>query len=188
MSRLRQITLLAVVLAAVAVPAVMPARAAALAPLAGGQGAPWLQPADGIFTCSWIDAHPAAAIHWRVSCDAAGPPEPNDTTTASSSQSGVMPLATGCQWIPDEYHYVSIGVYAWTAYEYANEWSWNAYTNPPGGILWYHWYLQKTDGTNYANDATTSSSGSIYPPANTYRWGAQNTNGNPTQWWVCYQG
>jgi hypothetical protein len=150
-------------------------------------GALWPTPSGGVFTCDWIAAHPAAAIHWRVSCDPAGPPEPVGST--SNVGGGVTPFATGCQTIPSPSTYAGVGVYAWTTYEYATTWNWSVYTNPDQSLVGYHWYLQHTVWSNEANgQSSTKYQSDINFPGNAYRWGAYNDNflNYAQQYVVCY--
>lgn len=164
------------------------ATAAIPAAAANVSGAPWLQPADGVFTCDWIAAHPAAASHWLVSCgDVSANAASTTDPTSASINGGVTPFTTGCQWIPSSTTYIGMGVYAWTSYVTAGNWDWTGSTNPAGGPYLYHWYLQKADGSNYAQHAdTTVGSGSIGAPSASYRWGAQNEWNPAVHWQVCY--
>jgi hypothetical protein len=150
-------------------------------------GAPWLQPASGVFTCEWIAAHPAAAAHWLVGC--------GDTpVVASAIATPMTPLAPGgfstqatlCQWIPSATTYVGNGVFTWTTYEYATSWKWTGSTLPSGGTYYYHWYLQTSGNVTYAHDQTTFGSGSVGGPGQPYRWGAQNQWVDAVHWQVCY--
>jgi hypothetical protein len=147
--------------------------------------APWLAPDNQVFTCDWIAQHPAAAAHWLVSCDPAGPP-PSAVAVASAAPSGgVGILANSCQWSPGGNQYASTNVFAWTTYEYATNWDWFVHTNPANQPLAFHWYLQKTGGVGYLN-GTESPPSSITVPGQPYRWGAMNEGYYPTAWDVCY--
>jgi hypothetical protein len=80
---------------------------------------------------------------------------------------------------------VSPGVFAWSTYEYSNEWAFYANYGPP---VYYTFYIQKTDGTNVLSGPITDNTTHSFRlgSANIYRWGAQN-HSYPTQsWWVCY--
>lgn len=176
-----------VVVVIIGIMSAVAASAAAAAPAASA-GASWPQPADGVFTCNWIATHPAAAAHWNVGCTGLPSSSPDTSVTGAAPEGSVRPFANGCQWIPSATTYIGSNVYTWTTYEYANSWSWNLYTTD-GYWAYYHWYLQKTDGTNYLNTNTSSMSGSVGVPANNYRWGAQNTSlSSYEQFLVCYQG
>lgn len=142
----------------------------------------WPFPSTGVFTCGWIAANPAAAAHWRVSCDPAGPPA-SASGNAVQSAAGVMPFANGCQWLPSFNGYIGPGVFTWSAYEYSNYWSWSL-----DDTLSYTWYVQKTDGTNYTHGTDPGGITSVGVPANVYRWGAQNTSSSSEQFYVCYSG
>lgn len=140
-----------------------------------------LKPPQGIFTCSWIAAHPAAAAAWNVSCSPVAPSGSPTVTSSTGSSIQPIPLANGCQTIPGVGQYVGKGVYAWTTYEYANEWGWTPHYS---GVL-FTWYLQKTGNVTYAWN-TGDSAGNINVPATNYRWGAQNNDPQPNNWNVCY--
>lgn len=153
--------------------------------------APWVTPPLNVFTCDWIAAHPTAADHWMVSCSDVPPPSVGDasvmsagssiaSTRALASRLTFRPLANGCQNLPYTGGKVSTNVYAWSTYEYATAWQFGW---PAGSAL--HWYLQKTDGTNYLNGDETSTT-QVQVPGQIYRWGAQNQGYDPIGFWVCY--
>jgi hypothetical protein len=153
--------------------AVVAAAAASVAQAAG--------PPGGVYTCRWIAANPAAAAAAQVSCGVSSPAA--TTSSVSPLAPGAQPFAIGCQRVPGSGS-VGQGVFAWSAFEYAGSWSWSVYGNPQV-ISPYTWYLQKTNGTNYAHG---SNNGSIGVPANVYRWGAQNNGPVLMAWQVCYSG
>jgi hypothetical protein len=145
-------------------------------------------PPNGVYTCAWIAAHPAAAAQAHVTCDPSGGP---------ASASGALPAAgsvpttpdtidaNGCQYVPGPTTRVGKGVWGWTTYEYASHWGWTANYGPAD----YTWYIQKTDGTNWVSGVVQDTGfHSINIASNVYRWGAQNHSSTAEQWYVCYQG
>ncbi len=143
-------------------------------------------PPNGVYTCSWIAAHPAAAAQARVTCDPSGALAASGAMPAGSAVATPDSIdASGCQTIPSPTTRVGKGVWAWTLYEYAGSWAWISNYSP----AWYTWYLQKTDGTNYAHgEILDAGYHSLGVASNVYRWGAQNHSSTAEQWYVCYQG
>jgi hypothetical protein len=147
-------------------------------------------PPNGIYTCDWIAAHPAAAAQAQVTCDASvffaglsGQTTAPTTSSASTPSSPDTIDANGCQNVPNGGGRVGKGVWAWSLYEYSNQWSWYGRYSPS----WYTFYIQKTDGTNYVyGPITDTSTHSIGIGANVYRWGAQNHSDTAQNWYVCY--
>jgi hypothetical protein len=141
-----------------------------------------------VYTCGWITTHPAAAAQARVSCDPSGGAAASIGTLPASDAVATTPDvidANGCQYVPSSTTRVGKGVWGWTTYEYAGTWGWNGFYSP----AYYTWYLQKTDGTNYAHgDILDAGYHSVSIAFNVYRWGAQNHSSTAQQWYVCYVG
>lgn len=139
-------------------------------------------PPNDIYTCDWIAAHPAAAIQAAVTCD------PSVFFAASESLAlatapGAGPDANGCQPVPNNGSRVGQGVFAWSTYEYANDWVFYGNYSPAD----YTYYIQKTDGTNVVQQRITDViAHEIGVQANIYRWGAQNHSSTAQSWEVCY--
>jgi hypothetical protein len=150
-------------------------------------------PPNGVYTCAWIAAHPASAAQAQVTCDPsiffaalsplaalAAPASAESLATPASADSIT---ADGCQPVPNGGGRVGQGVFAWSTYEYANQWTWVANYGP----AYYTWYLQKTDGSTYAyGPISDTSAHSLGVAANIYRWGAQNHFETAQNWQVCY--
>jgi hypothetical protein len=157
----------------------------AVAPaFAGGGGPP-----KGIYTCDWIAAHPAAAAAARVTCDAAvfssGLSSQAGAPTGSASTPATPDTidANGCQHVPNGGGRVGKGVFAWSTYEYSNQWAFNGFYSPS----YYTFYIQRTDGTNAVYGPITDTQvHSIGLGANVYRWGAQNHSDTAQNWYACY--
>src|SRR5689334_15172084 len=82
-------------------------------------------PPHGIYTCSWVASHPAAAADARVTCDPAVffSAQPNAAEAGTATGLGdlappALPDANGCQPVPNDGGRVGKGVYAWSTYEY----------------------------------------------------------------------
>jgi hypothetical protein len=144
-----------------------------------------VSPPDGIYTCSWIAGHPAAALAAGVTCDpltfftqmAAPVTAPQPVT--------VTPDATGCHALPADGSRVGYGVYAWSAYEYSNWWQWNAQYGPAN----YEWYIQDTSGQNvlFHHEYDTAVHQRNTPGAANWRWGGHNVSRDTAEnWWICY--
>lgn len=134
-------------------------------------------PPNGVYTCSWIAANPAAAAEARVGCGDLA------STPTRVSEPSASPLAQGCQNVPASGS-VGKGVFAWSTYEYATSWAWS--TNL-GGTVNYTWYIQQTTGVNYTHgDVFDNHLYQIGVPGNVYRWGAQNHSTSAQSWHVCY--
>ncbi|HZM74964.1 MAG TPA: hypothetical protein VFC19_04510 [Candidatus Limnocylindrales bacterium] len=133
-----------------------------------------------VYTCDWIAAHPAAAAQAHVTCDAA---VFQAAVSSPAIEAPITPDAEGCQWLPSSVGRVGQGVFAWSAFEYANRWTYVGFYGQPI----YTWYLQRTDHSNYTSGIVGDNSEHLAGvPANVYRWGAQNHSGVPQQWRVCY--
>lgn len=152
---------------------------------AAGRAAAVASPPNGIYTCAWIAAHPAAAAQARVTCD----PSVFNAAQAGALASPTAPAgpdtidANGCQPVPNGGGRVGKGVFAWSTYEYANQWVWSANYGP----AYYTWYLKKTDNTTYAYGLNSdTNTHDIGVPANIYRWGAQNHSATAQAWYVCW--
>jgi hypothetical protein len=102
-------------------------------------------PPNGVFTCKWIAAHPTAALQARVTCD------PKTFALATTGAPHMMQaqevstLSQGCAFVPNTGR-VGQGVFAWTSYQYSNQWSWQGEWNPSD----YTWYIKRTNGTTVA--------------------------------------
>jgi hypothetical protein len=173
-------------------------RLAALAVLAGvigvgvtssAAGAGTNGPPNGVYTCSWISAHPLEAAQAGVGCSSTPPLIVNGmvapTFVAPRAAAGLaQPLSNEvCQRLPSSGQ-VGHGVFAWTpSYYYSNEWNINGYV-----AYNYTWYIQKTDGTNVYSQLVTD--GAIHDSgiigANNYRGGAQNHTTSNVYWTICY--
>ena len=144
-------------------------------------------PPNGVYTCTWIAAHPLAASQARVSCDQSAFASGVPLTTAGIGAGSFAPDsidATGCQYVPAA-GTVGKGVFAWSTYEYANHWNYSGSNSPAD----YTWYLQHTDGSNYVSgNVFDTYVHETFVPANVYRWGAQNHSTTSQQWYVCYTG
>jgi hypothetical protein len=144
-------------------------------------------PPNGVYTCAWIAAHPAAAAQARVTCDPSGGPASASGSFGAGSVLTTPDVidANGCQYVPGPTTRVGKGVWGWTTYEYASHWGWAANYGPAD----YTWYIQKTDGTNWVSGIIQDTAfHSINIASNVYRWGAQNHSSTAEQWYVCYQG
>jgi hypothetical protein len=173
-------------LATLTVSALVLLTASAAVATTGGHAA--ALPPNGVYTCSWIAAHPAAAAQARVSCDPSGGAAPSLGALPASSADATTPNvieANGCQYVPSSTGRIGQGVWGWTSYEYAGSWGWTGFYSP----AYYTWYLQKTDGTNYAHgEILDAGYHSVGIASNVYRWGAQNHSSTAQQWYVCYTG
>ncbi len=143
---------------------------------------------DFVYTCEWIEAHPAEAARAMVTCDAAvffaestqGPA----LSALKEGDSSTAVFEDGCQHLPIDPGGIGQGVFGWTSYKYTKQWSWTDQTNPTN----YTWYLQTTGGTYTWGDysGAWTSHGPVNVPANEYRWGAQNHSASPARWLICW--
>jgi hypothetical protein len=140
-------------------------------------------PPNGVYTCDWIAAHPAAAAAARVTCD---PVVFSAGMSALDTMAPATPDANGCQPVPAGGGRVGKGVWAWlSTYEYANVWQWVGHYSPS----WYTWYIKKTNGTTQVwGENYDTSAHSVGVPSNVYTWGAQNHSDTAQNWTVCYTG
>lgn len=157
---------------------------AAVAPASARGGPP-----HGIYTCDWIAAHPAEAAQARVTCDAsvffAGLSSQGTTPAGTASVPNTPDTidANGCQHVPNGGGRVGKGVFAWSTYEYSNQWAFNGFYSPS----YYTFYIQRTDGTNAVYGPITDTQvHSLGLGANVYRWGAQNHSDTAQNWYACY--
>jgi hypothetical protein len=136
------------------------------------------RPPNGVYTCAWIAAHPAEAAQARVTCD------PSVFSTAMSSPLDTID-SNGCWDVPDYPNRISPGVYAWSAWEYSNQWSWYPHWGPP---VDYTYYIQKPGPTTvlYQRFTDTGAHSIGLGAYNTYRWGAQNHTYPSQSWYVCH--
>lgn len=110
------------------------------------------------------------------------PPTTASTTSTSSFNSLVTPMANGCQRVPSS-GYIGTGVYASSTAEYANDWSWSAGSSSEP----FYWYVKKTDSTTYTWGYSTGGGGDTGTiAANNYYWEVQNQGSTPQAWNVCY--
>lgn len=165
---------------------------AVLSATASGASAAPGGPPNGIYTCAWISANPAAALQAHVTCDPATffaamagklPGEP-----APSAQVRRLALArrasTVCPFVPNGYR-VGQGVFAWSDYFLTTYFNWWGTYSPAD----YTWYIQETDGTNivHGNDYDTSLHSQNGLANLYYRWGAQNHSSTAQEWQICTQ-
>jgi hypothetical protein len=143
-------------------------------------------PPNGIYTCGWIAANPAAAAQTRVTCDAAVFSAGLSSQSSAPTGSALTPNtidANGCQHVPNGGGRVGKGVFAWSTYEYSNQWAFNGFYSPS----YYTFYIQRTDGTNAVfGPITDTQVHSLGLGANVYRWGAQNHSDTAQNWYACY--
>ncbi len=149
-------------------------------------------PPNGVYTCKWIAAHPLAAAQARVTCDAsvffAAMSSPISGPSAAILASPDSIDSTGCWYIPAGAR-ISPGVYAWSAWEYANDWSWFANFGPP---VDYTWYIQKSGPVTLNFDRVTDlghadhNHALRYPTGNVRRLGFQNWVYPTQQWYHCH--
>ncbi len=136
-------------------------------------------PPNGIYTCDWIAANPAAAAQARVTCD------PAVFFAWRSTQAPQRPFnSVGCQYVPASGK-VGYMVYAWSTYEYSHDWRFTDLTAAPG----YIWHLQITPGgTDYTGGGPyyDNFEHNSLDPLDTYRWGAQNLSRTSANWQLCY--
>lgn len=159
------------------------AAAAVLAAPSSVASATTSGPPNGVYTCEWIAAHPAAAAQAQVTCDPVALPSTpfGPTVTPSASSRSMMLMDEGCQYLPTSGS-VGQGVFAWTSYKYTTRWSWFGNNTPAS----YTWYLQTSGGTYawaFVSDANVHG---VNAPANIYRWGAQNHSSTAQYWYVCW--
>lgn len=152
-------------------------------------------PANGVYTCKWIAAHPVDAAAAGVSCSSTPPPvgaqdpivpipasllgrSPLDFTSSPDS----IDSTTVCFRLPTSGN-VGTGVFAWTSgYPYSNYWDINGYI-----AYNYTWYVQNIGGTNvHVEGITDSYIHSTSVGFNYYREGAQNHAGSAVYWHGCY--
>lgn len=139
----------------------------------------------GIYTCEWIANNPTAAAQARVTCSLsqffAAAPLP----AAVVRPAGPTSIdATGCVFVPDFPNRVGPGVFAWSDYKYANDWTFYPEYGPP---VDYTAYVQKLDGTNkISHEFNDFTHRNFHVPANNDRWGAQNHINPAQEWHVCY--
>jgi hypothetical protein len=137
-------------------------------------------PPNGVYTCSWIASHPAAAAAARVTCD---PTVFFAATSSSATETPVTPMNTDCQPVPNGGGRVGKGVFAWSTYQYAHIWQIKGNYSPS----YYTWYVQKTNGVNYVyNVEFDTATHTVGVPNNIYRMGAQNHSETAQNWNVCY--
>jgi hypothetical protein len=93
--------------------------------------------------------------------------------------------SNGCWDVPDYPNRISPGVYAWSAWEYSNQWSWYPHWGPP---VDYTYYIQKPGPTTvlYQRFTDTGAHSIGLGAYNTYRWGAQNHTYPSQSWYVCH--
>jgi len=168
------------IVALLAIAGVLAASVAVSTSAAAGRSAAF--PPNGVYTCDWIAAHPAAASAARVTCD----PAVFSAAMSSPLSGAASPdslLSTGCQPVPNGGGNVGQGVFAWSTYEYAHVWQIKGNNSPSD----YTWYVKKTDGTTQAwNTESDTATHTVGVPFNVYRMGAQNHSGTPQNWTVCY--
>jgi hypothetical protein len=133
-------------------------------------------PSDGVYTCSWIAAHPVQAAEALVSCDPRWRP---DFVPPESPETYAH-----CHWIPSGSERVGQGVFTWSHYEYAHYYdisaTWGGY---------YTWYVQKTDGTNQHSELIGPNDFTFHywtPAGNVRRSGAQNHSQTPDNYYTCF--
>ena len=138
-------------------------------------------PPSGVYTCEWIAAHAAAAAQAGVTCDpVALPATPFGSSRAPAAP--MMMMDSGCSYVPGSGR-VGQGVYAWTSYKYTTRWEWFGNYTPSS----YTWYIQKTGEDTYVwGNVSDANNHGAYPPANIYRWGAQNHSSTPQSWYICW--
>lgn len=160
-----------------------------VAPGAGARGT-GSTPPNGIYTCSWIAAHPAEALAARVTCDASmflvatAPSALAVLTDGLQAPLGATPDAYGCTYVPTSGN-IGQGVFAWSGYEYANQWQFTPTYSPNT----YTYYIQRTGGVTYTwGDIYDPYTHTVGVPANIYRWGVQNRSSQVNNWYVCYSG
>jgi hypothetical protein len=138
-------------------------------------------PPDGVYTCSWIADHRAAAKRAGVSCD---PADFFSGQHVSAREPGsVTALSQGCTNVPVGGGRVGQGVFAWTTYQYSNKWGWYGRYSP----AYYTYYLQKSGNVTYTwGQIFDTGSYILGAPSNIYRWGAQNHSSTPQSWYVCW--
>ena len=141
-------------------------------------------PPSGVYTCSWIDAHPRAAITAGVTCD----PAVFAAAMAGQIRSRPQPtgsfiaLSVGCQYVPSSGS-VGQGVFAWGTYQYSTYWGWYGFNSPAD----YTWYVQKSGAVTYTwGNVYDTNVYTVGVPANIYRWGAQNHSSTAQRWDVCW--
>lgn len=138
-------------------------------------------PPNGVYTCDWIAAHPAAAAQAGVTCD------PSIFFAAASARPAaggppITPLSQGCVYLPSSPTRAGQGVFAWSSYQYSTYWGWYGIYSPAD----YTWYVQTSGGTYAYGNVYDTNSYYLGVPANIYRWGAQNHSSTAQQWFVCW--
>lgn len=141
-------------------------------------------PPNGVYTCTWIEAHAEAATAAGVTCDpavfAAVMAGQIDPMQESSNLLGIM--SVGCQYVPSSGS-VGQGVFAWGTYQYSTYWGWYGFNSPAN----YTWYVQKTGADTYTwGNVSDTNIHEVGVPANIYRWGAQNHSSTAQRWDVCW--
>lgn len=140
-------------------------------------------PPGGVWTCDYIAAHQAEASAALVSCNGT---VPAGATAPSSSPlgptSGDYLDVPPCKYVPLGGGKVGTGVYAWSDLHYLNQFSY-----APDVVEWFHWWLEKQDGTAVLqgddNVANTHTNPGGY---NYFYWGARNDGPTPQRWYYCW--
>jgi hypothetical protein len=140
-------------------------------------------PPGNVWTCDYIAAHPAEAAAALVSCDGS---VPAGATSTASSPLAPTTLDTAdvapCKYVPLGGGYVSPGVYAWSDLDYMN-----LYSYAPQTIQWFHYWVQKTDGTTIQQGDDNVANEHYTPGGYNYLyWGARNDGYTVQRWNYCW--
>jgi hypothetical protein len=154
-------------------------------PTASARDSASARPPHNVYTCNWIAHHPIAARRALVTCRARPPVVLPAAITQLTTFTPFTATAQGCTFVPLNGGYIGNGVFAWTNYEYSNYWNWSPQKGSPPSD--YTWYLQNTNGVNYAYHRETDSGlHAINTTANNRRWGVQNHRAVAGNWYACY--
>lgn len=155
--------------------------------LAVGRSAPTitqLLPPNGVFTCSWIAAHPAAATAFAVSCSPDMQNAGADPATVATIQGqiaralGRSLASQGDVRVPAA-GAISHGVYAATSAQYSVRWGWTDASQSET----FYWYVKRNDDSiRDSGFSLGGGGGTTNLGANNYHWQVYNDGADPQYW------